>query len=145
MRFLSSAAVAAVAGLALWSAAHAAIPAEGTWLSADGGTKVRIVNCGGKLCGKVVWLNEPIDPATGKPKTDKRNPDQAKRSRPLLGVPVVQGMVPSGANKWSGEIYNADDGKIYQAHVTVLSENAMKVQGCVLGFLCKSQTWTRAD
>jgi uncharacterized protein (DUF2147 family) len=145
MKFLSRAAVAAIVGLALWSAAHAALPPEGTWLSADGGTKVRIVNCGGKLCGKVVWLNEPIDPATGKPKTDKRNPNQDKRSRPLLGVQVVQGMAPTGANKWSGEIYNADDGKTYQAHVMVLSENAMQVQGCVLGFLCKSQTWTRAD
>jgi uncharacterized protein (DUF2147 family) len=145
MRFLSSGAVAAFVGVALWSAAHAAIPAEGTWLSGDGGTKVRIVNCGGKLCGKVVWLNEPNDPATGKPKTDKRNPNQAKRSRPLLGVQVVQGMEPNGANKWSGEIYNADDGKTYQAHVMVLSATAMKVQGCVLGFLCKSQTWTRAD
>jgi uncharacterized protein (DUF2147 family) len=60
-------------------------------------------------------------------------------------VQVVQGLKPSGANKWSGQIYNADDGKTYQAHVTVVSENAMKVQGCVLGILCKSQTWTRAN
>ncbi len=145
MKFLSGGVMAAVIALTLWSVAQAAVPAEGTWLSADGGTKVRIVNCGGKLCGKVVWLNEPNDPDTGKPKTDARNPNQAKRSRPLLGVQVVQGMAPDGANKWSGEIYNADDGKTYQAHVYLVSNTAMKVQGCVLGFLCKSQTWTRAD
>ena len=35
--------------------------------------------------------------------------------------------------------------KVYQANVTLVSENAMRVQGCVLGVLCKSQTWTRAD
>lgn len=126
--------------------AKATMPVTGTWLSADGGTKVRVTECGGnKLCGKVVWLNEPVDPETGKPKTDKRNADPAKRARPLIGVPVVNGMAPSGDNKWSGEIYNADDGKTYQAHVTLVSDNAMNVQGCVLGILCKSQTWTRAD
>ena len=138
-------ALAALVALGLSvSAARAAVPALGTWLSADGGTKVRISDCGGKLCGKVVWLSDPTG-ADGKPKTDRFNEDQSKRSRPLLGVTVVQGMAPSGENKWSGQIYNADDGKTYQAHVTVIDANAMNVQGCVLGFLCKSQKWTRAD
>ncbi|MBS0245911.1 MAG: DUF2147 domain-containing protein [Proteobacteria bacterium] len=137
--------VAALFGLSLMAVAQATMPVTGTWLSADGGTKVRVSDCGGKLCGKVVWLNEPIDKATGQPKTDKRNADASKRARPLLGVQVVQGMKPDGDNKWSGQIYNADDGKVYQAHVTLVSDNAMRVQGCVLGILCKSQTWTRAD
>ena len=143
------AAIASVAamlfGLSLTAVAQATMPVTGTWLSADGGTKVRVSDCGGKLCGKVVWLNEPIDKATGLPKTDKHNADAAKRTRPLIGVQVVQGMKPSGDNKWSGEIYNADDGRIYQASVTLISDNAMRVQGCVLSLLCKSQTWTRAD
>lgn len=138
--------MAALVGLSLLApSARAVTPAAiGTWLSADGGTKVRITDCGGKLCGKVVWLSDPIG-ADGKPKTDRHNEDQAKRSRPLLGVPVVQGMAPTGENKWSGQIYNADDGKTYDAHVTVISNNAMNVQGCVLSILCKSQKWTRAD
>ena len=151
MQFLNpkTAAIAAVVGLlggAVIGHAQASVPAAGLWLSADGGTKVRVSECGGnKLCGTVVWLNEPIDPATGKPKTDKRNSDPAKRSRPLLGVPVVNGMTPTGDNKWSGKIYNADDGKTYDAHVTLVSQDAMQVQGCVLSVLCKSQTWKRAD
>lgn len=145
---VKAAAVAAAVLLSssLLAGAQAATSATGIWLSADGGTKVRVSECGGnKLCGKVVWLNEPIDRETGKPKTDKRNSDPAKRTRPLLGVPVVNGMAPNGDNKWSGKIYNADDGKTYDAHVTLVSDNAMRVQGCVLGILCKSQTWTRAD
>lgn len=142
----AGAAVAALIGFSAIVSAQAVGPVAGTWLSADGGTKVKVSECSGnKLCGRVVWLNKPIDPDTGKPKTDKRNADPAKRERPLIGVPVVNGMTPSGDNKWSGEIYNADDGKIYQAHVTLVNENAMQVQGCVLGILCKSQTWTRAD
>lgn len=135
---------AAIFGMSVLTAGADAAPAAGTWLSENGGTKVRITECGGKLCGKVVWLKDPVG-ADGKPKTDRHNADEAKRSRPLLGVPVVQGMAPTGENKWSGKIYNADDGKTYDAHVTVISNNAMNVQGCVLSILCKSQKWTRAD
>jgi uncharacterized protein (DUF2147 family) len=136
---------AAVIGLSLVSSAAMAGGAEGLWLSEDGGTKVHIADCGGKLCGTVVWLNRPTDPSTGKPKTDSQNPDPGKRGRPLLGLQVVHGLSPDGEAKWSGQIYNADDGKTYQAHVMVVSNSAMKVEGCVLAVLCKGQTWTRSN
>jgi len=97
---------AAIAFCFLTSAALAANP-EGNWLSADGGTKVRISTCGGnKLCATLVWLDHPTDPATGRPKTDRLNPDPAKRSRPLIGLQVVNALAPSGPNTWSGRIYN---------------------------------------
>lgn len=136
---------AAVFGLTLLSSAAAADTPEGIWLSQDGGAKVHLAKCGGKLCGSVVWLEEPNDPDTGKPKTDALNPDPKKRARPLLGLQVVHGLAPSGPNKWSGLIYNADDGKTYKAHLTVESANAAYVQGCVLMVLCKGQTWKRAN
>ena len=79
---------------------------------------------------------------TGKPKTDKLNPDPAKRSRPLIGL---QGLAPTGPDKWSEQIYNADDGHTYQASLTVPGGNAARVEGCVLAVLCKGQTWTRAN
>jgi uncharacterized protein (DUF2147 family) len=136
---------AAAIGLSFVSSAAMAADPQGTWLSEDGGTKVHIANCGGKLCGTVVWLNRSIDPSTGKPKTDSLNPDPSKRGRPLLGLQVVHGLTPNGADKWSGQIYNADDGNTYQAHVMVVSNSAMKVEGCVLAVLCKGQTWSRSD
>ena len=136
---------AAAFGLTLMSSAALAGEPEGTWLSHDGGTKIRVTDCGGKLCGTVVWLNEPIDHATGKPKTDKHNPNPAKRARPLIGLQVVNGLAPSGPNKWSGLIYNADDGRTYQASFKVQSESTAKVQGCVLMVLCKGHTWTRSN
>jgi uncharacterized protein (DUF2147 family) len=136
---------AATLGLSLLSGAALAANPEGIWLSGDGGTKVHISNCGGKLCGKVVWLQEPTDSKTGKPKTDALNPDPAKRSRPMIGLQVVQGLAPSGPNRWSGQIYNADDGKIYSANMQVADDNTAKVEGCVLGILCKGQTWKRTS
>ena len=67
---------AAVFGLVIMSSPVLADAPEGVWLSADGGTKVQLANCGGnKLCGTVVWLEKPIDASTGKPKTDTQNPD----------------------------------------------------------------------
>ena len=135
---------AAAFGLILFSSAALAATAEGTWISQDGGTKVRLSDCGGKLCGTVVWLDKPTDRTTGKPKTDKLNPDPAKRARPLLGLPVAS-LAASGPNKWSGNIYNADDGRTYQASFQVQSETTAKVQGCVLAVLCKSHTWTRSN
>ncbi len=140
--------IAAAFGATLLSTAATAViaqSAEGTWLSEDGGTKVRIADCGGKLCATVVWLDEPIDPGTGKPKTDKRNPDPAKRARPLLGLQVVSNLTPSGPNRWSGTVYNADDGRTYKANLKVQSQSVATLQGCVLGVLCKDHTWKRTN
>ncbi len=55
------------------------------------------------------------------------------------------GLAPSGPNHWSGRIYNADDGRTYQASFWVQSESTAKVQGCVLKVLCKGHTWTRSE
>ncbi len=140
-KFICSAAL----GFSMLSSVAFAADPQGTWLSGDGGTKVHISNCGGKLCGKVVWLKEPIDSKTGKPKTDALNPDPAKQSRPMIGLQVVQGLTPNGTDRWSGQIYNADDGKTYAANMQLTGESTAKVEGCVLGILCKGQTWKRAS
>jgi uncharacterized protein (DUF2147 family) len=121
----------------------AAADAFGTWLTGDKAGQVRIVNCGGALCGNLVWLKEPNDPATGRPKTDKHNADATKQSRPLLGVPVVLAMKPSGPGQWSGEVYNAEDGKTYSGSFTLTGPDTADLKGCVLSILCKTQTWTR--
>jgi uncharacterized protein (DUF2147 family) len=121
----------------------AAADAFGTWLTGDKEGQVRIVNCGGALCGNLIWLKAPNDPATGQPKTDKHNADASKQSRPLLGVPVVLAMKPSGPGQWSGEVYNAEDGKTYSGSFTLTGADTADLKGCVLSILCKSQTWTR--
>ncbi len=127
------------------STAMAATP-EGNWLSEDGGTKVHISTCSGnKLCATLVWLDHPIDPATGKPKTDKLNPDPVKRVRPLIGLQLVNALAPSGPNSWSGLIYNADDGHTYKALLKVESDRVARVKGCVLSVLCKTHTWIRTN
>jgi uncharacterized protein (DUF2147 family) len=116
----------------------------GTWYTADNDSRVLITNCGGALCGKLVWLKTPIDPATGQPKLDKNNADASKQNRPLLGVPIVLGMTPSGSGVWSGHVYNASDGKTYSGSFTMTGDNTADLKGCVMSIICKTQTWTRA-
>ncbi len=143
MAAFSLATIALLGGPNIVRPALAANPL-GTWYTADKDSQVRITNCGGGLCGNLVWLKTPIDPATGKPKLDKNNTDASKQSRPLLGVPIVLDMKPSGANVWSGNVYNASDGKTYTGSFTMTGENTAELKGCVMAILCKSQTWTRA-
>ena len=47
--------------------AQAGGEASGIWLTQAGDAKVRVSKCGGGICGVIVWLRDPIDPATGKP------------------------------------------------------------------------------
>jgi uncharacterized protein (DUF2147 family) len=117
----------------------------GLWLTKDRDAKVRVADCGGVLCGTVVWLKDPIDPATGKPVADKHNTEAAKRTRPLMGVEVVIGMKPSETpDKWAGHIYNTDDGKTYRGSIALQDATTLKVEGCVLAF-CESEIWTRTE
>jgi len=104
-----------------------------------------MINCGGALCGALVGLKEPNDPATGRPKTDKNNPDPTRQTKPLIGVEIVLGMKPSGTpDQWSGQVYNASDGKTYSGSFTMTGPNTAELKGCVMSVICKSQTWTRA-
>jgi uncharacterized protein (DUF2147 family) len=114
----------------------------GIWQTQAGDARVRVSKCAGGICGVIVGLREPIDPATGKPQVDDKNPNPALKKRPIIGLPLFSGMHPAGPGKWSGTIYNADDGSSYASNVSILGPASMRVEGCV-GALCGGETWTR--
>lgn len=116
----------------------------GIWAMSNGKVTVQVTQCGGQLCGKIVRLKEPISKIDGKPKVDRENPDPALRKRPLIGLSILGGMKPAGSDQWKGTIYNPDDGKTYSATVK-LDGDSMQVQGCVLGFLCKTNDFLRTN
>ncbi|HKS19202.1 MAG TPA: DUF2147 domain-containing protein [Bradyrhizobium sp.] len=115
----------------------------GVWLTQAGDARVRVSKCGGGICGVIVWLREPTDPATGRPQVDNKNPNPSLAQRPMIGLPLFAGMHPTGPNKWSGQIYNADDGGTYASSIAMAGSDALRVEGCV-GALCGGETWTRA-
>jgi uncharacterized protein (DUF2147 family) len=114
----------------------------GVWLTQAGDARVRVSKCGSGICGVIVWLREPIEPATGRPAVDNKNPNPSLATRPMIGLPLFSGMRPSGPNKWSGQIYNADDGGIYASSVSLSGSDSLHVEGCV-DALCGGETWTR--
>jgi uncharacterized protein (DUF2147 family) len=122
--------------------AQGATEPAGVWLTQAGDARVKVSKCGSGLCGVIVGLKQPIDPATGKPQVDDKNPNPALAKRPIIGLPLFSGMHTSGPGKWSGQIYNADDGSTYASHVSVTGEDTLRVEGCV-GMLCGGETWTR--
>jgi uncharacterized protein (DUF2147 family) len=124
--------------------AQAGGEASGIWLTQAGDAKVRVSKCGAGICGVIVWLRTPIDPATAKPAVDDKNPNPALARRPMIGLPLFSGMQPSGPNRWSGQIYNADDGSSYASNVSMLGPDSLRVEGCV-GPLCGGENWSRSS
>src|ERR1043166_2564222 len=118
--------------------ARAADPSPiGDWLVKDGYANIRIDICAGKLWGIVAWEKEPGG-------LDTENPDPAKKHRPTLGIPILMGLAPTKPNKWEGEIYNSQNGKMYSANVSMADENTLELEGCLYpNFLCLTQKWTR--
>jgi uncharacterized protein (DUF2147 family) len=110
---------------------------SGEWRVADGNATIRIHKCGAGYCGYIAST-------TGKPGKDSKNPDPAKRNRSVIGVEVLISLKPAGANTWAGTTYNAEDGQIYNAKMTLEGEQALQIQGCVPnGGICGSETWSR--
>src|SRR5262245_30361429 len=128
--------LAALAIVGVSSPALAADP-SGDWMVAAKTAVVRIAPCGDALCGNIAWTKGPAG-------TDKNNPDPAKRNRPVLGLTILQNMKPTSDNRWEGEIYNAQDGNTYSGSIALASDKVLRIEGCVLGFLCGGQDWNRA-
>src|SRR5947209_10855835 len=125
MAFRSGFIIAAVVTLLTLTAnAHADGDVSGIWLTQAGDAKVRVSKCGRGICGVVFWLKDPINRSTGKPEVDDKNPDPSLAKRPMIGLPLFTGMRVAGPQKWSGIIYNADDGKSYASNITLAGPDA---------------------
>ena len=92
--------------------------------------------------GAIASVRPRLDTDTGSPRTDKKNADPGKRARPLVGVQVLIAMRPNGPGKWSGRLYNADDGKFYSGNLIELGPGAIRIEGCWLG-MCGGENLRR--
>src|SRR3569833_133580 len=113
----------------------------GIWLTEKGDARIRVTTCGAGICGKVVSLREPIDPDTGKPATDEKNPNPALAKRPIIGLNLYTDMRATGPARWAGRIYNADDGQFFASLVMLQSRTRLRVEGCFCS-LFGCDTWS---
>jgi len=128
MSFLSSACAAALfCGLLSGPAIAADLDPSGQWQVTTGESRYRVAHCGKsgtELCAKLTWLREDA---------------RSEANMALLNKTIVRG-TPAEQNKWEGTIVY--DGQTYNATVTIVSNNSMRVHGCS-GVFCKSFELTR--
>jgi uncharacterized protein (DUF2147 family) len=133
--------VAALTLVGCLGAGPAIADPTGFWLDKDGDT-LRIQPCGAALCGTIVNLKVALDPKTGRARTDEKNADAGRRNQLLVGVRSLISMRPAGPGKWSGTLYNPDDGRTYAGHLIELGQGKIRVEGCVLG-MCGGESLNR--
>ena len=121
---------AALAGALLLSGpALAAGDPTGIWVNDTGRGAIEIKDCGGKLCGHVVWVKDTSD-AEG------------------CGRQIIGELASSSGGVWGGDeawIYSPEKKKKYNVEVTPLSDGTLKVKGYAgISFLSKTMIWTKA-
>ena len=117
----------------------------GVWEPSNGKARVKVEKIGSKYYGKIVWLREPNDPATGTPKVDKNNPDEAMRSTPLRGYRLLKDFVYAGNGEWTeGTIYAPENGSTYSCVITLKDENTLDIRGYIgVKALGRTDVWKR--
>jgi len=140
-----SMAVAAALLLALARPASADDSLLGRWVTPGASAVVELARCAeaSTICGTVRWLWEAADDR-GRPRLDSQNADAKLRTRPLLGLTILAGLVPRAGGGWEGSIYNPEDGQTYRAILGRRGADSLVVEGCVL-FVCRKQIWRKAS
>lgn len=121
----------------------------GLWLNEDKDAHIDVYKEGDKYFGKIVWLKDPIDEETGKPKLDDENQDESLRSRPVLGLLLLREFEFDGDDEWEdGRIYDPKNGKDYSCYIEFKDDtkNLLKVRGYIgIAMLGRTTYWTRVE
>ncbi len=134
-------AAAVLAASALAAPALAGDP-TGLWQTPTNGGQVRIEQCGSALCGTLV-TSAAIRANPGQ--LDVNNKDASQRGRTLRGLRMLSGFT-GGPTEWrGGSVYNPEDGGTYRGTITMTNDNTLRLRGCIVAPLCKTQTWTRVQ
>lgn len=118
-----------------------------------GPAHVEIYANGDRFDGKIIWLEEPLyteddeGETPGLPKEDHNNPDPKLRSRPIIGLVIMEGFVFDGKDTWyKGTIYDPDNGKTYKCKVRFGDAGELRVRGFIgFSMLGRTEVWTRVE
>ncbi|MBC7399880.1 MAG: DUF2147 domain-containing protein [Mucilaginibacter sp.] len=115
----------------------------GSWANPSAEDHILIYKKGNKYFGKLDWIKFPND-ENGKPKTDKKNPDDALKSRPELGLELLKDFVFDGDDMYvDGNIYDPKNGKTYSCKMT-LDGTKLKIRGYIgISLIGRTEVWTR--
>ena len=119
----------------------------GVWQPSSGKAKVKIEKIGTKYYGKIVWLKEPNDPNTQKPKVDKNNPDESMRNVPLKGYRMLKDFFYWGKDQWNeGTIYDPENGSTYSCEINMKDKSTLEIRGYIgVKALGRTDVWKRLE
>jgi len=123
----------------------------GKWLNGKKTGQVEIYKENGKYFGKLIWLKEPVYPASdkkgmaGQTKVDRENPDLSRRTQPLLGLVLLRDFDFVQDVLWErGKIYDPENGKDYRCKMTLTSPDVLRVRGFIgISLIGRTEVWTR--
>lgn len=120
-------------------------PEAGVWIDDTGKGAVEIAPCGEKLCGKIVWLDQPFT-KKGTPVVDDLNPNKSLRNQPVCGLQVIGELARQGDGSWdAGWVYDPKTGERYDLAIKMKSADHLAVTGYLgMKMLGETFTWTRA-
>jgi uncharacterized protein (DUF2147 family) len=105
---------------------------------------IRISASNGELSGKIEKLFRPAN--------EEQNPvcakcDGARKDQPLIGMTILEGLKPDGADYSGGKIIDPDNGKVYQSKATLADGGKqLKLRGYIgVPLLGRTQTWLREE
>ena len=101
--------------------AQAEEPIYGIWVRGGRQEKLEFFDCEGKLCARGVI-----------PLPDGSPPPLILRNAPQ-----------TAPNQWKGDLYNPENGKLYSGTITLNNPKQLTLTGCLIAFLCQSETWTK--
>jgi uncharacterized protein (DUF2147 family) len=119
----------------------------GKWLNEDKDAHIEVYKESGKYFGKIVWLKDPIDEVTGKPKLDDENSDESLQSRPIMGLVILKDFIFDGDEEWEdGTIYDPKNGKTYDCYMEIDDQGILKIRGYIgISWIGRSSYWTRVN
>ena len=116
--------VAMAAALCAPSAANAVDAIYGVWVrEGHPNDKLEFYDCSGKLCAKGI---EPMPDGSPPPV-------------------VLKNAAKTTPNHWEGDINDPESGKTYIGKIALDSPTALTMTGCLVAFLCQSETWTKVS
>lgn len=104
----------------------------GRWMSTDQNLEVEVYRLGNEYRAKVIWFDDTDDKSRPmNQRCDSKNPNKTLRTRKLIGLEVMHGLVYNTDDKeWQdGRIYDASSGKDWNAKAWLTSDGCLKVRG----------------
>lgn len=100
----------------------------GVWIDSVSQNRFEIGKVDNAYTIKIIGLKIPLN-EKGLPKTDFRNPEEALRNRPIMGMKIAAGIVYNGkANTWNGkEIYSPEKGMSASCNIVLKDANHLEL------------------